>query len=107
MQLPMLSPPHAEGGVGAVRVELRGRSDSATKVVVVGAIDRPGVAAGSVAAQACLWVLDGRIGPGARGLAELVDAKPFLLELAGRGVKAAIFDGTPRNHELPEPTIPG
>ena len=107
MQLPMLSPPHAEGGVGAVRVELRGRSGSATKVVVVGAIDRPGVAAGSVAAQACLWVLDGRIGPGARGLAAMVDAKPFLLELAGRGVKAAIFDGTPRNHELPEPTIPG
>lgn len=106
MHLPMLRRPHAEGGVGAVRVELRGRSGPATKVVVLGAIDRPGVAAGSVAAQACLWVLDGRISPGARGLAETVDAKPFLGELAGRGVKVAIFDGTPRNHALPEPTVP-
>jgi hypothetical protein len=107
MQLPMLSPPHAEGGVGAVRVELRGRAGTGTRVVVLGAIDRPGVAAGSVAAQTCLWVLDGRIAPGARGLAETAEAKPFLRELADRGVKAAIFDGTPRRHALPEPLTAG
>lgn len=107
MHLPMLSPPHAEGGVGAIRVELRGRLGTATRVVVLGAIDRPGVAAGSVAAQTCLWVLDGQVGPGARGLAETVDVKPFLRELAGRGVRAAIFDGTPRHHALPEPTSSG
>ena len=105
MQLPMLTPPHTDGGVGGVRVELRGRVGVATRVVVLGAIDRPGVAAGAVAAQAALWILDGRLdSTGAMGLAAAVEPKAFLRELTTRGVKAAIFDGTPRAHDLPEPT---
>ncbi len=105
MQLPMLTPPHPDGGVGAIRVELRGRIGVATHVAVLGAIDRPGVAAGAVAAQASLWILDGRLArTGAVGLAEAVEAKPFLRELVTRGVKAAIFDGAPRVHALPQPS---
>jgi hypothetical protein len=104
MQLPMLFPPHADGGVGAVRVEVRGRAHGESQVVALGAIDRPGVAAGAVAAQVCAWIRDGRLRrPGAGGLGELVEPKAFLRELAERGVRAAVFDGTPRVQPLPEP----
>src|SRR4029079_7933273 len=49
-RLPMLRPPHPEGGPGGVRVEVRGRRGTARVVQVLGAMDRPAVAAGAVAA---------------------------------------------------------
>jgi hypothetical protein len=104
MQLPMLLPPHVDGGVGAVRVEVRGRTRGTSQVVALGAIDRPAVAAGAVAAQVCTWIRAGRLRrPGAGGLGELVEPKAFLRELAERGVRAAVFDGTPRVQPLPVP----
>jgi saccharopine dehydrogenase-like NADP-dependent oxidoreductase len=94
-RLPMLRPPHAEGGIGAVRVEVRGRRGTVRDVAVLGAMDRPAVAAGAVAAVAAAWVAEGRLrGPGALGLAALAEPGPFLAELARRGVKAATFEGT-------------
>jgi hypothetical protein len=39
-RLPMMSPPHAEGGIGAVRVEVRGWKDRSRKVMVVGVAER-------------------------------------------------------------------
>jgi predicted dinucleotide-binding enzyme len=93
-RLPMLWPTHPEGGPGAVRVELRGLRGGATDVVVLGAMDRPAVAAGAVGAVTVQWILDQRLRRhGAAGLAELVDPLAFLAELARRGVKAAIFEG--------------
>ena len=93
-RLPMLWPTHPEGGPGAVRTELRGRRGNARDVVVFGAMDRPAVAAGAVAAVAALWAAEGRLRrTGAGGLAELVEPVPFLAELARRGVRAAIFEG--------------
>jgi saccharopine dehydrogenase-like NADP-dependent oxidoreductase len=93
-RLPMLRRPHPEGSVGAVRVELRGRRGSAHEVVVLGAMDRPGVASGAVAALAAVWAADGRLRrSGAGGLAVLADPLPMLAELARRGVKAAVFEG--------------
>jgi hypothetical protein len=66
-------------------------------VAVLGAIDRPGVAAGAVAALAAVWGALGRLPARAAGLGELVEEPAvFLTELAGRGVKAAVFEGTPR-----------
>lgn len=93
--MPMLRPPHPEGTVGAVRVEVRGRRGTATDAAVLGAMDRPALAAGAVAAVASMWAAENRFTrPGAAGLAELVgDAAPFLRELARRGVKAAAFEG--------------
>jgi saccharopine dehydrogenase-like NADP-dependent oxidoreductase len=93
--LPMLRRPHPEGVVGAVRAEVRGRRGTSSDVRVLGAIDRPAVAAGAVAAVTAAWAADGRLRrSGAGGLADLVDdAVPFLHELARRGVRAAVFDG--------------
>ena len=93
-RLPMLRRPHPEGGLGALRVEVRGRRGTALDEYVLGAIDRPGVAAGTVAAMAAAWLIEGRLTrPGAGGLAELVEPTPFLATLADRGVKAAVFEG--------------
>ena len=93
-RLPMLRRPHPEGGPGAVRVEVRGWRDDQRHVKVLGAMDRPAVAAGAVAAVSVLAVLEGRVRrPGAGGLAELVEPLPLLTDLAQRGVRAAVFEG--------------
>jgi saccharopine dehydrogenase-like NADP-dependent oxidoreductase len=94
--LPMLRKPHPEGTIGAVRVELRGTRGGSREVAILGAMDRPGVAAGCVAAVSALWAGGGRAErTGAAGLAEMVAPTPFLAELARRGVRAAVFDGVP------------
>jgi saccharopine dehydrogenase-like NADP-dependent oxidoreductase len=93
-RLPMLRKPHPEGAVGAVRVEVRGRRGTRREAMVLGAMDRPAVAAGAVAAVAAVLAARGELrAPGAAGLAELVEPVPFLAELARRGVKAAVFEG--------------
>ncbi len=92
---PMLRRPHPEGTVGAVRTEVRGRRDGAWETLVYGAYDRPGVAAGAVAAVAATALVRGDLGiaPGASGLAASTAARDLLAELARRGVKAAAFTG--------------
>jgi hypothetical protein len=90
----MLRPPHRDAGLGAVRVEVRGRRGTARDVAVLGAIDRPAVAAGAVAALAALQVAGGSVPAGASGLGSAVETVPFLGELARRGVKAAVFTGS-------------
>jgi saccharopine dehydrogenase-like NADP-dependent oxidoreductase len=93
-RLPMLRRPHPEGGPGAIRVEVRGWRDEQRYVKVLGAMDRPAVAAGSVAAVSVLAVLEGRVRrAGAGGLADLVDPLPMLADLAHRGIRAAVFEG--------------
>jgi hypothetical protein len=93
--LPMVRRPHPEGEIGAVRVEVRGRRGSRADIEILGAIDRPAVAAGAVAAVAAVSAATGKlVRTGAGGLAELLDEPaPFLNELARRGVKAAVFEG--------------
>lgn len=93
-RLPMLRRPHPEGGPGAIRVEVRGWRDDQRHVKVLGAMDRPGVAAGAVAAVSVVAVLDGAMRrPGAGGLAELAEPLPLLADLSRRGVRAAVFEG--------------
>lgn len=93
-RLPMLRPPHPEGGVGALRVEVRGLRGQSSETVVYGVMDRPAVAAGAVAAVAALEAGASRLRrKGAGGLAELAVPLQFLNELARRGVKAAVFEG--------------
>jgi hypothetical protein len=93
-RLPMLRRPHAEGRVGGLRVEVRGRRGQVRDTLVLGAVDRPAVAAGTVAAVTARWVAAGRaLTSGAVGLAALVEPLPFLHELARAGVRAAVFEG--------------
>ena len=93
-RLPRLRRENPEGTLGALRVEVRGSQGTALDDRVLGAVDRPAVAAGAVAAMAARWALDGRLArPGASGLAGLVEPGPFLAALAERGVKVAVFEG--------------
>jgi len=91
--LPMLWKPHPEGGTGAVRVEIRGLVGRERKVSVMGAVERPAVAAGAVAAAAAIQAMGQRCSPGAYGLAELEDPKPLLTDLRSRGVRPMRFEG--------------
>jgi saccharopine dehydrogenase-like NADP-dependent oxidoreductase len=92
--LPMLRKPHPEGLVGAVRVEVRGVRDGGTDALVLGALDRPAVAAGATAALALRWAVAGRLPVGAGGLGRAADPVAFLNELVTVGIKAAVFEGS-------------
>jgi len=93
--LPMLRQPHPEGLVGAIRVEVRGRRGQAFETVIYGAVDRPALAAGAVAAVVAVAVASGQLASGAAGLAVLVpDPLAMLHELAERGVRCARFAGS-------------
>lgn len=50
-RLPMMSPPHAEGGLGGVRVEVRGVRNGHRHVEIVGVAERVATVAGAVAAS--------------------------------------------------------
>ncbi len=91
--LPMLRPPHAEGGLGAIRVELRGRVGVERRVIVFGAVERPASAAAVVAVSTSLGVLKGGFLPGAHGLAGIAEPLELLNEIADRGVRPMRFEG--------------
>jgi hypothetical protein len=92
--LPMLRRPHPEGGLGAVRAEVRGAAAGGRETRVLGAIDRPAAAAAAVAAIIVQRIAAGEVArAGAAGLAELVEPTPVLHDLARLGVKAAVFEG--------------
>ena len=91
---PIWLPAPSEGGIGAVRVELRGVRDGQREWVVYGVLDRPAVAAAATAAVTALWVTAGGVAPGATGLAGLGATSELLGELALRGVRAAVFEGS-------------
>lgn len=93
-RLPMLRRPHAEGGPAGLRVEVRGRLGSSREIRVRGAMDRPSVAAGAVAALTVHELVAGRLTlPGAGGLGRVDDPRPILRLLHERGVRAAVFEG--------------
>jgi hypothetical protein len=90
---PVLLPPPVEGGLGAVRVEVRGEVAGERSTVVYGALDRPAIASGAVAALSAIEALAGRLSPGAAGLVSSGRHLPMLVELARRGVRSAVFEG--------------
>ncbi len=95
-RLPELRKPGAEGTLGAIRVEVRGAQGVSLDDRVLGAVDRPAVASGAVAAMTARFILDGRLiraGGPPSGLAGLVEPGPFLAALADRGVKVAAYEG--------------
>lgn len=93
-RLPMLRKPHIEGALGAVRVEVRGVRNGERQAEVLGAVDRPAVAAAAVAAVAVLRLAIPKKHLGALVLSsESVDTEGFLVDLAARGILAARFTG--------------
>ncbi len=92
-RLPMLRQPHDDGGPGAIRVEVRGRRDHSVETIILGVMDHPSVAAGTMAAVAVAETFAGRTPIGANGVAAWAEPKPVLTELHRRGVKVAIFSG--------------
>lgn len=76
---------------GAIRVEVRGQQGSSTEVVVLGMLDRPSTAAAATAAVVAIRSHAARC-RGAGGVLRLVDPSAALVDLAARGVKAALLD---------------
>lgn len=93
--LPMLRPPHPEGRVGGLRVEVRGFTNGRAVTHIVGAVDRPAIVAGTLAAVAAIAAANGELSSGAGGLASLTrEPGALLARLAERGVKVAEFVGS-------------
>ena len=91
--LPMMRRPHPEGGVGAVRVEMRGWRRGARHVAVLGAQARPAAGAAVMAACTALHLLAGGAAPGAAGLASVADAAALLRAARDRGLRPCRFEG--------------
>ena len=63
-RLPMMSPPHAEGGLGGVRVEIRGSRGGERRTEVAGTAERTGIISGAVACAAAASVLSSALPTG-------------------------------------------
>ena len=87
--LPVLLPAPAEGGVGALRVEMRGSIDGSRATRVLGTLDRPGVVAAALGAEVVSSLLGGSVPTGAFGLEKWPDPGEMLVRLRDRGVRTA------------------
>ena len=87
--LPMLSPPPREGGVGAVRVEVRGTDASGARVTsIVGVAELAGTAAAATAAAFTVEALNGRLPIGAiRAGDDTLDTMSLLRNVSQLGVR--------------------
>jgi hypothetical protein len=96
--LPMLSPPHQEGGVGAVRVELRGSNPSGGReCMIAGVAERVGTAAAATAAAFTTLVAEGGLPAGlvvAGGTH--VPTLEVLHRIEGYGIRLQEFTGVPQ-----------
>ena len=94
-RLPMLTPPHPEGGLGALRVEVRGWRDGARHIEVVGVVDRVAHVAGLVAAMSARRVTAGEFACGVRTLGD--DESPnesLISDLRDTGIQLHEFVGS-------------
>ena len=91
---PMLSPPHDEGGIGAIRVELRGSNNGVQENIVLGVSEHPALAAASVTALTSEYLLKQKINLNHMStLALIVEPSEFLSELTKRSIAVEIFEG--------------
>lgn len=102
-RLPMLSPPHREGGVGALRVEARGHDERGARATrVIGMAELIGTAAAAVAGAFVELVARGGapVGVVTAGDAELPTTE-LLAAVARGGVRVQAFTGIPHTEEQP------
>lgn len=99
-RLPMLRPPHADGGPGAVRVEVRGRRDGRFETIVYAVATSPSHGAGVMGAVAATALVsnslmqNGCVRRGSFGLSELDEPARLLHQCRAFGVRVMTFDGT-------------
>jgi hypothetical protein len=96
--LPMLRPPHHEGGVGGVRVEVRGAdAGGGRQVLIAGVAELVGTAAAATASSFATAILDGRLPTGVvvAGDASL-PTLDLLRRVEGLGVRLQEFTGIPQ-----------
>jgi len=95
-RLPMLSPPHREGGIGALRVEVRGSRGGARVSVVAGVAERAAAVAAATSAAVAAAIADGRWRPDP-GAIVLGDPRcptgMLLADIARRGVALQEYAG--------------
>ena len=91
---PMLTPPHDEGGIGAIRVELRGSKNGVQENIVLGVSEHPALAAASVTALTSEYLLKQKINLNHMStLALAVEPSEFLSELTKRSIAVEVFEG--------------
>ncbi|MGB8857881.1 MAG: hypothetical protein WCC60_01430, partial [Ilumatobacteraceae bacterium] len=97
-RLPMLSPPHASGSIGAVRVEARGADEHGGRVAVIaGAAGHTGDLAAAVCAAVVLQVLAHGLAAGLHTPGDAALEALDLLHHATRlGVRVQEFTGVAR-----------
>jgi hypothetical protein len=95
-RLPMLSPPHREGGIGALRVEVRGNRGQARVSVVAGVAERAAAVAAAVAASVASAIAEERWTP-EPGVVVLGDPScptaELLADIARRGIALQEYAG--------------
>jgi len=79
-RLPMLSPPHAEGTLGGLRVEVRGVRNGMRHVEIVGIAERVATITGSVAAHAARALVNGSVAPGVHNLGQDEVPNDYILD---------------------------
>ncbi len=100
--LPMLSPPHREGGVGAVRVEVRGTDPTGARVTsIVGIAELVGTATAATAAAFTVEALHGRLPAGvSRAGDAALDTTGILRTVSQLGVRLQEFTGVPSTQRI-------
>jgi hypothetical protein len=100
--LPMLSPPHREGGVGAVRVEVRGTDAAGGRVTsIVGIAELVATATAATAAAFAVEALEGRLPSGvSRAGDATLDTNGILRTVSQLGVRLQEFTGVPSTQRI-------
>lgn len=100
--LPMLSPPHREGGVGAVRVEVRGTDAAGGRVTsIVGIAELVATATAATASAFAVEALNGRLPSGVSRAADAaLDTNGILRTVSQLGVRLQEFTGVPSTQRI-------
>jgi hypothetical protein len=96
-RLPMLAPPHREGGVGAIRVEVRGASEDGSRVTLIAGIaEMVGTASAATAGAYAEAIADGLIPAGVTLPGDAnIDTIGLLRRIERFGVRLQEFTGVP------------
>jgi hypothetical protein len=97
-RLPMLRPPHDEGGIGGLRVEVRGANEQGGReCLIAGVAELVGTAAAATAGAFVTALLDGSLPSGVTIAGDVALATDDLLELVQSfGVRLQEFTGVPQ-----------